>query len=148
MGRGLVRNRGFSLVETIVASVVLSGVVVTVGAISSRALVSTRLNREFEAAASVIDRQMAILQYAGVDQLVDAGGTMEGQVDDIPPGYHWAATTAYEGIDALYRVMITVTWASHNKAYSLAMETQLNGASTITTNEGTDTTTQTTSTGT
>jgi len=28
------RNRGFSLVETIVASVVLSGVVVTVGAIS------------------------------------------------------------------------------------------------------------------
>ncbi|MBP8304662.1 MAG: hypothetical protein KBE04_11095 [Phycisphaerae bacterium] len=138
------RNRGFSLVETIVASVVLSGVVVTVGAISSRALVSTRLNREFEAAASLIDRQMAILQYAGVDQLVDAGGTMEGQVDDIAPGYRWVATAAYEGIDALYRVIITVTWADQGKAYSLAMETQLNGASTITTNEGENATTQST----
>jgi type II secretory pathway pseudopilin PulG len=147
--RGTQANRrGFSLVETIVSSVVLSGVVVTVGAISSRALVSTRLNREYEAAASLIDRQLTMIQYAGVDQLVDAGGTLEGQVDDVPPGYHWAAATAYEGIDALYRVTLTVTWADRGKGYSLSADTQLNGASTITTNESTDTTTQTTSTGT
>jgi type II secretory pathway pseudopilin PulG len=147
IGRRIPRNRGFSLVETIVAAVVLSGVVVTVGAISSRALASTRVNREHEAAASLLDRQMAMIQYAGVDQLVDAGGTVEGQVDDVPPGYHWAAATSYEGIDALYRVTLTVTWADQGKVYSLSMETQLNGASTITTNAGADTTTQTTSTG-
>ena len=139
---------GFSLVETIVAAVVLSGVVVTVGGISSRALVSTRLNREYEAAASLIDRQLTMIQYAGVDQLVDGGGTLEGQVDDVPPGYHWAASTVYEGIDALYRVTLTVTWADQGKAYSLSADTQLNGISTITTNASTDTTTQTTSTGT
>jgi type II secretory pathway pseudopilin PulG len=146
--RQLQPSLGFSLVETIVAAVVLSGVVVTVGAISSQALVSTRLNREYEAAASLIDRQMSIIQYAGVDQLVDSGGTMEGQVDDISPGYHWAAVSSYEGIDALYRVTLTVTWADQGKAYSLSADTQLNGASTITTNASTDTTTQTVSTGT
>ena len=139
---------GFSLVETIVAAVVLSGVVVTVGAISSRALISTRLNREYEAAASLIDRQLTMIRYAGVDQLVDAGGTLEGQVDDVPPGYHWAAAAAYEGIDALYRITLTVTWANQGKAYMMSAETQLNGASTITTNASTDTTTQTASTGT
>jgi len=148
MRTGRQPSLGFSLVETIVASVVLSGVVVTIGAISSRALVTTRMNREYEAAAALIDRQMTLIQYAGVDQLVDAGGTMEGQVDDIPPGYHWAAAAVYEGIDALYRVTLTVTWADQGKVYSLSAETQLNGASTITTNAGTDTTTQAASTGT
>ena len=42
--RGTPPSLGFSLVETIVAAVVLSGVVVTVGAVSSRALTTTRLN--------------------------------------------------------------------------------------------------------
>jgi len=145
--RGTQLSPGFSLVETIVAAVVLSGVVVTVGAVSSRALATTRLNREYEAAASLIDRQMTTIRYAGVDQLVENGGTMQGQ-DNLPPGYHWAAATVYEGIDALYRVTLTVTWADQGRACSLSVDTQLNGASTITTNGSTNTTTQTTSTGT
>ena len=146
--RGTPPSLGFSLVETIVAAVVLSGVVVTVGAVSSRALTTTRLNREYEAASSIIDRQMTMIQYAGVDQLVESGGTLEGQVDDPPPGYHWAAATVYEGIDALYQVTLTVTWVDQGRAFSLSVDTQLNGASTLTSNGSTDTTTQTTSTGT
>ena len=98
--------------------------------------------------SSIIDRQMTMIQYAGVDQLVESGGTLEGQVDDPPPGYHWAAATVYEGIDALYQVTLTVTWVDQGRAFSLSVDTQLNGASTLTSNGSTDTTTQTTSTGT
>ena len=36
---------------------------------------------------------------------------MEGRVDDVPPGYQWVAVPAYEGIDALYTVTVTVTWS-------------------------------------
>jgi prepilin-type N-terminal cleavage/methylation domain-containing protein len=139
--------RGFSLIETIVAAVILGGAVVSIGSISSRALVATRLNRQYETAASIIDRQMAVIQFAGVDQLVTAG-QMEGRVDDIPPGYQWAASAAYEGIDALYTVTVTVQWADQGKGYTLSADTQMNGPSTITTNDTSQTTTQGTTSGT
>jgi Tfp pilus assembly protein PilV len=140
------KARGFSLVETVVAAVVLGGAVVTIGSISSQALVATRLNREYEAAASIIDRQMSTIQFSGVDQLVSAG-QMDGRVDDIPPGFQWAATAAYEGIDALYTVTVTVAWSDQGRNYSLSAETQMNGPSTITTNDTTQGTTQSTATG-
>jgi prepilin-type N-terminal cleavage/methylation domain-containing protein len=138
---------GFSLIETIVAAVILGGAVVTIGSISSRALVATRLNREYETAASIIDRQMNVIQFAGVDQLVSAG-QMDGRVDDILPGYQWAASAAYEGIDALYTVTVTVSWADLGKAYTLSMDTQMNGPTTVSTNESSSTTTQGTTSGT
>ena len=134
------RYRGFNLVETIVAGVVLSGTVVTVSAISSRSLVATRLNRQYEAAASLVDRQMAMIQYAGVDELVQAG-RMEGRMDDVPPGFQWTATTQYTGIDALYTVTVTVSWIEQGRPYSLSVDTQMNGASTITSNATGQTTT-------
>jgi hypothetical protein len=130
-----------------VAAVILGGAVVTIGSISSRALVTTRLNRQYETAASIIDRQMSVIQFAGVDQLVSAG-QMEGRVDDIPPGYQWATSAVYEGIDALYTVTVTVAWAEQGKAYTLSADTQMNGTSTITTNETTQGTTQSTTSGT
>jgi prepilin-type N-terminal cleavage/methylation domain-containing protein len=141
------QDRGFSLIETIVAAVILGGAVVSIGSISSRALVATRLNRQYETAASIIDRQMAVIQFAGVDQLVNAG-QMDGRVDDIPPGYQWAASAAYEGIDALYTVTVTVQWADQGKGYTLSADTQMNGPSTITTNDTSQTTTQGTTSGT
>ena len=146
MRRTGIPQAGFSLIETIVAAVILGGAVVTIGSISSRALVATRLNREYETAASIIDRQMNVIQFAGVDQLVSAG-QMDGRVDDIPPGYQWSASASYEGIDALYAVTVTVNWAEQGKAYTLSMDTQMNGPTTVSTDESSSTTTQSTTSG-
>ena len=45
MVRAKRKKRGFTLVETITASTILCGAVLTVGAITTRALTNTRLNR-------------------------------------------------------------------------------------------------------
>ncbi len=122
-------NKGFNLVETIVASAILSGTVLTVGAISTRALTGTRLNRQYEVAAAIIDRQLSLVDYMGIDEFVDVGRA-EGVVEEFEPGYHWQASAEYQGIDSLYLVSITVTWIDRNRPYSLSVQTMLNGTST------------------
>jgi type II secretory pathway pseudopilin PulG len=122
-------SKGFNLVETLVAGAILSGTVLTVGAISTRALTGTRLNRQYETAASLIDKQLSLIDYMGIDQFVELGQT-EGVFEDFEPGYQWQATTEYQGIDSLYLVTLTVTWVDNNRPYSLSAQTMLDGKST------------------
>ncbi len=122
-------SKGFNLVETLVAGAILSGTVLTVGAISTRALTGTRLNRQYETAASLIDKQLSLIDYMGIDQFVELGQT-EGVFEDFEPGYQWQATTEYQGIDSLYLVTLTVTWVDNNRPYSLSAQTMFDGKST------------------
>jgi prepilin-type N-terminal cleavage/methylation domain-containing protein len=122
-------SRGFNLVEMLVSSAILSGTVLTVGAISTRALTGTRLNRQYEIAASLIDKQLSLIDYIGIDQFVEQG-QFEGVVAEFEPGYQWQASAEYQGTDNLYLVTITVTWVDRNRPYSLAVQTMLNGKST------------------
>lgn len=121
--------RGFNLVETLVAGAILSGTVLTVGAISTRALTGTKVNRHYETAAALIDKQLNLIDYMGIDQFVELGEA-QGVIEDFEPGYHWQATAEYQGIDSLYLVTVTVTWMDHGRPYSLSVQTTLNGAST------------------
>lgn len=129
MVRSKRNNKGFNLVETIAASVILSGAVLTAGAISTRALSGTRLNRQYEVAASLINKQLCLIDYVGIDEFVDMG-QIEGDFEDFEPGYHWQVVTEYQDIDSLYLVTITVTWVERNRPYSVTVETMLNGVST------------------
>ena len=110
------------------ASVILAGAVLTIGAISSNALVGTRRNAHHEVAASIIDRQLTLIDYVGIDEFIEAG-QMEGFVDEFEPGYQWEVATEYEGTDSLYVVSITVTWLEGRRPYHLTAQTMLNGAS-------------------
>ncbi len=121
------RNRkGFSLVEAAVASTILCGAVLTVGAISTNSLRGTRLNRQYEVAASLIDKQLSLIDYIGIDEFIDIG-QMEGSFEEIEPGYHWEVVTEYQDIDSLYLVTITVTWVDRKRPYSLSVDTMLDG---------------------
>jgi Tfp pilus assembly protein PilV len=122
-------SKGFNLVETLVAGAILSGTVLTVGAISTRALTGTKLNRQYETAASLIDKQLSLIDYMGIDQFVELGQT-EGVFEDFEPGYQWQATTEYQGVDSLYLVTLTVTWVDRNRPYSLSAQTMFDGEST------------------
>ncbi len=119
---------GFSLVETLAASLILSGAVLTLGAIGTNALTSTRLHRHYEMAASVIDTQLTLIDQVGIDQFIEAG-QMEGLYDQFDPAFQWAVTTEYTGTDNLYAVKITVTWLEGKRPYSVTAQTMLNGAS-------------------
>jgi hypothetical protein len=120
---------GFTLVETITASAILCGAVLTLVAITTRSLTGTRLNRQYEIAASIIERQLSLLDYIGIDEFIEIGRA-EGVVEDFEPGYHWEISTEYQGIDSLYLVTITVTWVERNRPYSVSVQTRLNGMST------------------
>ena len=119
-------RKGFTLVEAAVASTILCGAVLTVGAISTSSLSGTRLNRQYEAAVSLIDKQLSLIDYVGIDEFVELG-QMEGVFEEIEPGYHWAVVTEYQDIDSLYLVTITVSWVEHNRPYSISVDTMLDG---------------------
>ena len=120
------RQRGFNLVETLVASVILSGAVLTLGAISSNALRDVTVNRHYEVAASVIERQFNLIDLVGIDQFIEQG-QIEGLYEDMEPGYYWRVQTEYQGIDGLYLVTITVTWLEGKRPRQLTAQTMLNG---------------------
>jgi prepilin-type N-terminal cleavage/methylation domain-containing protein len=122
-------KRGFTLVETVAASGILSISVLILVAITTQSLTGTRLNRQYEIAASIIERQLSLLDYVGIDEFIEIGRA-DGVVEDFEPGYHWEVSTEYQGIDSLYLVTITVTWAERNRPYSVSLQTRLNGMST------------------
>jgi hypothetical protein len=124
----MTRQRGFNLVETLAASMILSATVLTLGAISTNALTSTRLHRHYESAASVIDMQLTLIDQVGIDQFIEAG-QMEGVNDQFEPGYQWVVTTEYTGTDNVYAVKIIVTWLEGKRPYSVTAQTMLDGAS-------------------
>ncbi len=138
MNRARRDHKGFNLVETIVASAILSGAVLTVGAISTRALTGTRFNRQREVAASLAEKQLSLIDYIGIDEFLDTG-TFQGDFTEYEPGYHWEVTTEYQGVDNLYLVTITIGWVENNRVQSLVVETMLNGLD-ETTSETTETT--------
>lgn len=121
-------RKGFTLVEAAVASTILCGAVLTVGAISTSSLSGTRLNRQYEVAASLIDKQLSLIDYVGIDEFVEIG-QMEGDFEEIEPGYHWEVVTEYQDIDSLYLVTITVSWVNGRRPYSLSVDTMLDGIS-------------------
>lgn len=121
-------KKGFSLIETLVASAILSGAVLTIGAISTMSLSGTRVNRRYETALSLIDKQLSLIDYVGIDEFVELG-QMEGDFEEVEPGYHWEVVTEYQEIDSLYLVTITVSWVDGRRPYSLSVDTMLNGIS-------------------
>jgi len=129
---------GFTLVETVVASIILCGTVLVVGAISTRAVTGTRLNRQYEMAAILADRQLRMIDYIGIDEFIELG-QMEGVFEEFGSGYYWEVTTEYQDIDSLYLVTITVRWVENNRPHSISVQTMLDGISVYAT---TSTTTQ------
>jgi uncharacterized membrane protein YgcG len=141
MTRKITDSRGFSLVETLIAGAILSATVLVVIAVSAISMSTTRLNRQYETAASLIEKQLSLIDFIGIDDFIDAG-TLQGDFEGYEPAYHWIAETEYQDIDSLYLVTITVAWMDRNRPYSLTVETMLDGVSTYVetaTETGTDT---------
>ena len=134
---GTTRRSGFNLVETMVASIILSGAVLTLGAISTNALTDTRLNRHYEVAASLIERQLNLIDYVGIEEFMETEQT-EGVFEEFQPGYQWEVTTEYQGTDNLYLVTITMSWVERKRPYSITVQTMFNGEGLITSTETTE----------
>jgi len=124
-------RRGFNLVEALVATMILSSAVLTLGAIGTYALSGTRLHRHYEVAAALIDKQLSLIDYMGIDQFIQMG-QMEGIVEELEPGYQWSVTTEYQDVDNLYLVGITVSWLEGARPYRVTAQTMLDGTGAVT----------------
>ncbi len=56
-------RKGFSLIEAIIAAVILSFAVMALSGICTRSLTSVRTNRDYEQAWEVLDRQLETITY-------------------------------------------------------------------------------------
>jgi len=120
------KAKGFTLVEVIAASVILCGAVMLVGRVGTQAMTGTKLNRRYEMATSLINRQLSLIDYIGIDAFIEAGES-EGESDDLGYSFTWYVETEYQEIDSLYLVRITVSWAEGRRPYSLSVDTMFNG---------------------
>jgi len=119
-------RRGFTLVEVILACVILCGSVLALGAISTRSLYTTRLNRQYETAAALAEKQLVSIDYMGIESFIRLG-RLEGDVKHSEPVYHWIVSTKRVGIDNLYEVRITVSWLERGQGYDVSVCTRING---------------------
>lgn len=120
------KTKGFTLVEVVASSIILCGAVMIVGAIGTQALTGTHLNRRYEMAASIVDKQLSLIDYIGIDSIVEMGQS-EGDLEDSGYEYHWKIDTEYQEIDSLYLVKLTVSWTDRNRPYSISVDTMLDG---------------------
>jgi Tfp pilus assembly protein PilV len=123
--RGTTRA-GFSLVETLVAGVILSGSVLALGAISTNAIGDIRLNRHYETAASLIEMQLTMIDHVGIDRFVQSD-KMDGVFDEFEPGYQWKVSADARDIDNLYLVTITISWMEGSRLHQVSAQTMLDG---------------------
>jgi len=119
-------NKGFTLIETILACVILCASVMTLGAISTRSLSGIRLNRQYETATSLAEKQLVVIDYIGIEDFIRSG-RLEGDVEHLEPVYHWLVSAKRVGIDNLYEVKVTVNWMERNHNYNVLVCTRLNG---------------------
>ena len=121
--------KGFSLVEMIAASVILSGGVVAICALNTSSFTSVRANRQRENAWAVLDRQLTIIDYMGLDEFMNLR-QFTGQIGPTEQDstvYSWS-TEFSEGVnDNLYAITLTISWGSENRMQSISVSTALNG---------------------
>jgi len=122
-------RKGFSLVETIVAAVLLSSGVVTICAISTKSFQGVKINRENELAWDLLDKQLTMIDYMGIDAFVESGETtgLFDSEDGEEPTHYWDVEVTPVDIDYLYSVNIIVGWGGGSRLHEISLTTMLNG---------------------
>ena len=123
------KQKGISLLETVVAATILAASVMTVSALSAKGLRAVRLNQEQEKAWDYLDRQLILIDTAGVDVLAE-GGTASGQIESYD-GRLWRWTAQAEETEylGLYDVVVQVDWLSMGQPRRVTCHTRLSGES-------------------
>lgn len=127
-------KKGFTLIETLVASTILCGSVLAITAVSSKALSNTVQNRRYETALLLADRQLGLIDYIGIDEFINLGN-YDGEFTDYELPYTWHADVQYENLDDLYYITVTVSWKDNSRPYSVSIDTMLDGVSIYTQTE-------------
>jgi hypothetical protein len=120
----------FTLVEVIAASALLAIGVVVVAAITSRSLDALRYDTDYARAWEVLDRQLTVIEYIGIDTVVQKDIT-KGNFTERDTNYSWSLAITQEPYDKLQKIDITVAWLKGGKARSISASTMFNGTGVV-----------------
>ena len=124
-------RNGFTLVEAVVANIILCASVITLGAIGTRCLNYTRLDSLNRTAVSLADRQLTVIDFMGIENFIERG-QFDGEFENAGVKYTWHADTEYLQRDKLYQVTMTITWNDGRRQYRVIIPTRLNGRTSTT----------------
>jgi prepilin-type N-terminal cleavage/methylation domain-containing protein len=146
------KNKGFSLVEVLVAAGLLAVATVTICTLGAKSLSAMQICQEYEKAWDVLDRQMVLFEQVGAANLADQAN-LSGVIDDpqSPIQWRWRLSIEPFGVEELYALTLTVEWDSEGRTRRIQCDTSLRAvedAATTTTGTTATTGTGTTSTAT
>ena len=116
--------RGFTLLEALAASVILAAGIIAMCGVSTRYLAQTRINRQYETAWQLLDRQLRAVDYIGVNEYMLDGQT-EGRVTLSDTAFYWRAGFVELEDGRLFRVDMTVWWAGAGRVHQVSAATML-----------------------
>jgi hypothetical protein len=121
------KRKGVSLLETVAAATILASSVMTICGLSARGLRSIRLNQEYEQAWDYLDRQLVLIDTAGVNVLTE-GMLTSGQFESYDGRtWRWSALAEESELIGLYDVVVQVEWVSGGKVNKVRCQTRLCG---------------------
>lgn len=118
-------NKGFSLIEALVAAMILSASTITLGAICSKCIRNSVLSRQYYRAWELLDRQLMLIDYVGLDKFI-SNNKMRSVIQEENQNYIWEIQIEEYKIKGLYKVDITVKWPADSPKYTISAATMLN----------------------
>ena len=122
------KRKGFSLIEMLVASMLLSASVVALCAIGTRSMSAVKLNRQYETAWSLLDRQLTMIDYMGIEEFLELQQD-SGEFDFENTGqevYQWQASIQQGQTDSVYIVSVSVLWGNGGRERRVSAATIFN----------------------
>jgi len=99
----------------------------TICGLSARSLRSIRLNQEYEKAWDYLDRQLVLIDTAGVD-ILSENSSASGQFESYDGrNWQWRAQAEESALIGLYDVIVQVEWVSAGKPKQIRCQTRLCG---------------------
>ncbi|HHX40495.1 MAG TPA: prepilin-type N-terminal cleavage/methylation domain-containing protein [Armatimonadetes bacterium] len=114
-------ERGFTLIEMIVATLILAmgiaGALATFGAISR----ASGMAAEYDQAAFLAERRLAEIAVLGASALTEESGDFE----DEAPGWQWEQEVVETEIEGVIELRVTVFWESGDRRREFQVSTYL-----------------------
>ena len=120
------RQKAFTLVEAVVAAVILSMAIMAYCAVTTRSMDQVRLNREREIAWQLLDRQFVTIAQVGIDEFIQQGKT-EGLIEAHDIQFLWQAQLDHQDLGNLYALQLTLHWPHQGKDLKVSATALFNG---------------------
>jgi hypothetical protein len=121
------RRAGFTIIEALLAGMILAIVGVAITSAATRALHHAETARGYEHAAELLDRTMTRIDLIGPERLLREG-PLQGEFAAPDQMYRWEADIESLTLGDLYEVTVRVSWPTGAGRRSAQLSTRLNDA--------------------